>query len=47
MTQYEPVLKTLLPKDIDYEKMLPNGDFFSLCAMVLKNLDLLVHDFWA
>ena len=40
------MLKTLLPKDIYYEKILPYGDFFSLWAMVVKNLDLLVHDFW-
>ena len=41
------MLKTLLPKDIEHEKMLPYGDFFLLWAIVLKNPDFFVHDFWA
>ena len=30
MTWYDPALKTLLPKDIHYEKKLPYGSVFSL-----------------
>ena len=40
-------IKTFFYGHIQYEKKLPYGDFFLLWAMVLKNLDLFVHDFWA
>ena len=45
-TEARPDILSFLLSRVESEKTLPGGDFFLLWAMVLKNLDLFVHDFW-
>ena len=46
MPMCNAVQKNVMIKDFTPMKKLSYGDFFSVWVMVLKNLDLLVNDFW-